>query len=374
MKYFFPVLLLTVFAGCSTIKMRVPITASDTDWRMMGRTPDKTFFDSSTFQFPLQELWTYNASAGFGYGQPIIADSAIFFGTLQGEVHAVNIQTGKRFGSMKMFSPIPSSLAINDTRLYIGTESGKENFSMFDLFSGEMKWTKDLGGVVASPILYNDVVFVAGLDGKLYCFDSKYGIQQWFYDSEYEIRSTPAVVNNIVAFANSNGAILALNASTGELQWKRNSSNAVTAGITTYNNYFCVASRDSMIYLFDSKTGEEKLRYSAGNKIVAAPSFHNETMYVSSLDGTVTAVSLNDASVIWKFTAKSAINTSPFITRSAIFTASLDSYVYALSPSSGEILWSRKIGKRIKTNPLVWKNKLFIAAEDRTMYCFGTVK
>gem|GEM_PF-846525 len=363
------VVIFSFFFGCAGIKFKTELTPLSTDIPMYGRTPSREFTDSSTFTFPLEMKWEYDASAGFGQAPPIIVGNAMFIGTLQGELHAVNAETGKRIGYFKTFSPVQSSPTVFKNLLVYGTESGKDNLIAYRIDDGEEMWAKDLGGVVASPAVAGEYIIAAGLNGSVYSFD-RYGTQQWSFDTEAPVRSSPCVWNGMVFCASTNGRVFGLNAETGTIVWKFTSRNAVYAGLTVSGGMLVAASRDSSVYVLDPETGTVRNQIRLENKIMAAPAVSGTTIYVSSLDGSVNAFRTTDGEKLWQFNAHSVINTTPFVTPAAIFVASLDKHIYALSPADGSVLWKKELPARIKTTPLVWKNSLFIAAEDKTIYCF----
>lgn len=357
------------FIGCSVIKFKTSLTITPFDWSMYGKIPERQFTDTSTFAFPLSVAWEYDASAGFAQSPMTIVGTTLFVGTLQGELHAVNLETGKRIGYSKFFSPIQAAPTLFHDLIIVAVESGKENVIAYKIDNGEERWFKDLGGVTASPIVHNDQLIVGGLNGKVMSLD-RYGIEQWSFNTESEIRSSPALADSTVFCATVQGKIFALNAANGSLQWQAKAGSAVYAGLSVVNGTLIAASRDSCVYLFNAGDGTLKKKIATANKIMASPSAGNGALYVPSLDGTVTAYSLAAGDVLWQFKAQSIVNTTPFITPSAVFVTSLDHFLYALNPHDGTVIWKRDMETRIKTTPLVWKNSLLIAGEGKTIYCF----
>ncbi|MEW5799359.1 MAG: PQQ-binding-like beta-propeller repeat protein [Bacteroidota bacterium] len=362
-----------IFFGCSAIKFKTELNRSPYDWAMYGKSPERQFTDTSSFTFPLSIAWEYDASAGFAQSPMTIVGSTMFVGTLQGELHAVNLETGKRFGYMKTFSPVQAAPTLFHEYIIIATESGKENLIAYKMEDGEERWIRDMGGVVASPLVWNDRLIVGGLNGRLVSLE-QYGIEQWSFNAGAEIRSSPALAQGIVYCATTQGKVFALDAATGTLKWQSSTGNAVYAGLTIADSTLIVASRDSSVYLFDAASGALKKKISTSNKIMATPSSAHSVLYVPSLDGTVTAYSIMAGTILWKFQANSVVNTTPFITPTALFVASLDHHLYALDPATGNVLWKQEMEARIKTTPLVWKNSLFVAAENKTIYCFRSAR
>ncbi len=358
-----------LIAGCAGVKFKTELTRFPTDVIMLGKIPARNFFDSSYFTFPLKQLWEYDASSGFGTGTPIIAGTTMFFGTLRGEYHAVNVESGKRIGYFKTFSPVQASSAVLHNFIIYGTEGGSENLFAYRVDEGEEMWSKDVGGVSASPLVMHEKLIVGGLNDTVYCFD-QYGNEHWKFDAHAEIRSSPCGDEEKIFCASTNGLVYALSVSDGSLLWKFKTGSAVYAGLTLYDSTLIVASRDSSVYLLNARSGELKRKISVGNKVMATPSCADGVLYIPDLAGSVSAFRLENGEQRWKFSAKGVINTTPVITPKAVLVVSSDKFLYALSPNDGTILWKLEFPARIKTTPLIWKGKIIIMSEDKYVYCF----
>ncbi len=373
------------FSGCTVIELSAPLKLSPADWTMFGKEYRHSHRDTeSSFTFPLRVLWNYDASAGFGNGSPVVVDSVLFIGTLQGEMHAVNAISGKRIGYIKTGSALYGAPAAAETKLYFPAASGKSSVIALDLVNGKKLWTIGIGGVEASPVLFHGKLFAASLNGTLYCLDTLSGKTDWTFPTDDALHSSPAANDSLLFFGNDEGFVFAVNAFDGKLKWKYKTGAAVFGSpcVSSQRSFqygiengargdmVFIGSRDHFLYAFDAATGEVKWKFDTGDRIMSCPSVNDSLVFVSSLNGTVSAVSINDGVLQWKFTNHSVINTTPVVTASAIFVGALDNYLYALSPRDGSVLWKYDIGSRIKTSPVAWRGKLYVAAEDKSVYCF----
>jgi len=367
----FLIVSILLLSGCSaTLRLKMALQHSPEDIPMSGKTAAREFTDTSTFSFPLTAAWEYDASAGFGNGAPVIVGNTLITGTLQGEIHAVDMTTGKRIRYIKNFSPVSSSPVVFERYVIFGIETTEQNLISIDTDDGSVRWAKDAGGVASSPVITDGLLFVGGLDGIFRCFEAAYGTVKWKVDTGSPIRSSPCVLNDLVFCANSSGEVIAFSIFTGDVRWRYATGNAVFAGLTAADGKLFVGSRDSSLHILNSATGKVERKIPVGNKILSAPAVANGIVYVPTMEGALSAYSLSDGSEQWKFQAKSAINTTPVITPGAVFVVSLDQHLYALSPVDGTVLWKHNFESRIKTTPLVWKNSVIIAAEDKNIYCF----
>jgi outer membrane protein assembly factor BamB len=354
----------------ANLRMKLELTRAPEDVPMSGKVSERDFSDPSSFTFPLTQAWEYDASAGFGAGAPVIIGSTLITGTLQGELHAVDMNTGKSLRYIKNVSPIASSPAVYQRYIIFGMESTEENLVSIDTYDGTVRWEKDAGGVASSPMLKDDLLYVGGLDGTFRCLEAAYGTVKWRAETGAPIRSSPCAWNNLVYCANASGVVKAFDAEDGNERWSFTTGNAVFAGLTAAEGKLFVGSRDSNLYILDAETGALLRKIAFGDKLMASPSVSGGILFVPCMDGSVTAFTIADGTVRWKFQTKSAVNTTPVATPGALFVASLDQHIYALSPMDGSLLWKQPVESRIKTTPLVWKNSLIIASEDKYIRCF----
>lgn len=121
-------------------------------------------------------VWTNNTGCdGGGGGTPVVADGKLYapngFGTYNGDVF--NASTGKL-----VFSYVADNLPAIATNMGYFLQSGTlvglklKNYSIVWSFAGD-------GGLVTSPIVVNDYVFVGSSSGNLYGLDATTGAQLW---------------------------------------------------------------------------------------------------------------------------------------------------------------------------------------------------
>ena len=164
----------------------------------------------------LRELWRFPTEAGI-WAQPLLVDDLLVFSSLDHHLYAV------------------------------------------DRLSGQLQWSVDLGGSVAStPLLANDRLYVGSfnksffeisLDGEIL---SEYGTQNWVW-------GTPAIDEyGIIYLADLSGFVHALDSENGLLErWSKEiAERGIRAGPVVYGERVIVASRDGKVYWLDRRDGE----------------------------------------------------------------------------------------------------------------------
>src|SRR5579862_7954424 len=84
-----------------------------------------------------------------------------------------------------------------------------------------VKWSfKTAGGVIASPAVHGDTVYVGSTGGLLYAIDRSTGEKKWQYAVKARIASSPAIAGGLVYLGAFDSNFYAIDEATGQLKWK----------------------------------------------------------------------------------------------------------------------------------------------------------
>src|SRR3990172_2788853 len=72
--------------------------------------------------------------------------------------------------------------------------------------------------IQASPVIYDDILYIGSFDSCFYAIDSKTGLEVWHYKTQNQIYSTPVKYNNILCFESGN-VLYGVNLQ-GNLEWE----------------------------------------------------------------------------------------------------------------------------------------------------------
>jgi outer membrane protein assembly factor BamB len=251
---------------------------------------------------------------------PVIVGKTLYFGSDDGNIYAVDSETGRQIWKMKTRGPVPATPAIANGTLYVGSYDG--NFYALNADSGALKWK-----------------FATGGERR---FEAKglHGMQpknQTIADPFDIFLSSPVVVDNAVYFGSGDGNVYALDANSGELHWKFKTGDVVHASPAFADGLVFVGSWDSYFYAIDAKTGEQKWRFHGGED----PLIHNQVGFQSS----------------------------PAVVDGVVYTGCRDAQLYALDAGTGKEKW--KIDNQLSwviTSPAVVGDKVYFATSDSALY------
>jgi serine/threonine-protein kinase len=332
---FIAILFLSIF---SAFAPKVNAQQSTVDWWTMFH-HDVTLSGYSTSPSPLtnQTLWAFTTGDAIS-SSPAIDNNVVYVGSWDGNVYALNAQTGNKIWSYNTHGQaVESSPAVANGVVYIGADDN--NFYALDAATGSYIWSYNTTNFVASsPVVTNNVVYVSLDNGNLYALNAAKGTRLWNYTIG-DSTNCPAVVNGVV-YVTGNGNVYALNAAKGTKIWS----------------------------------------YSIGDFAFSSPAVAKSIVYVNSEDGNVYALNAATGTKIWNYTTSGGTST-PAVADGVVYVGSIDGNFYALNYTTGKYIWSYEMpGKNaaIESSPAVANGVVYIGAwtdsvPDDNIYAFGSI-
>lgn len=190
---------------------------------------------------------------------PAIANGVIYFGSYDGYLYALDLNTGQEKWRYKTGDGIGSSPSISDGVIFFG--SGDGYFYALDN-DGQLKWKfnteiypASYSPNVSSAAIDNGTAYFASEDNSdrgdnnyLFAVDTKTGGIKWKFKTMFARYTGPTVSNNVVYFADEDGSVFSVNAETGQVEWKFSVESAVTSDVAIVDDviYFCT--EDGYLY------------------------------------------------------------------------------------------------------------------------------
>ncbi|MEP7302474.1 MAG: PQQ-binding-like beta-propeller repeat protein [Caldimonas sp.] len=327
-------------------------------------------------------------------GTPLVRAGAVYFGSGDGSVYALDARSGALRWRFATRGAVMSSPAAADGRLYVSSRDG--HLYCLDAASGALRWrhrfAADLGAqnywdyLLSSPTIVGDRVFIGAGDGHLYAFDAASGRIAWTFDAGARIRSTPAVGNGLVVVGTMAGRVVAVAAASGALQWsfasdgaaqtfadKGNDTTSIFASPVLAGALVTVGARDGSLYALELASGKLAWRSTHdGSSWILSSAFDGDTLYVGS--GSALIVQAADPATgteRWRFKTRGAVFSSIAIARDTLLFSDFTGTLYAIDSRNGASRWQFPMGGRSLSTPVVADGVVYAASDSGVLFALS---
>ena len=291
---------------------------------------------------------------------PVWYEGALYFGSDDGRVYAVDAASGRQNWKYETSGPVPATPAVADGVVYFPSYDGK--FYALDAKTGRLKWKFTTGG---------ERRFEAkGLDGML-------PKNQTIADPWDVFLSSPVVADGSVYFGSGDGNVYALNAANGNVRWKYQTGDVVHASPAYAAGAIYVGSWDSYFYAVDAETGKEKWKFHGGEDPVihnqvgfqGSPAIANGIVYTGCRDSNLYALDAATGQEKWRFNnAGSWVVASPAVTGGKVVFATSDSSLfYALDAATGKSMYKQDTKAYVFSSPAIAGDAAYIGVLNGTL-------
>jgi outer membrane protein assembly factor BamB len=329
---------------------------------------------------------------------PTLSDGRIYVGSSDGNLYALDANTGAEAWRFNAGSPVTSTPAVAGGNVYLGTYDGR--FLALRAGSGEVAWTVKTGAdaplawgyesgdfFTSSPTIFDGRVLFGSGDGALYAVESGTGRQLWKLQTGGRVRSTPAVDGGLVFVGSFDGSLYAVDLLSGQLKWRYDtegrglnsgdfgydrksiqSSPAVVEGTV----YF--GARDGFLYAVNAADGQLRWRFDQQISWVnSSPAVADGRVYAGSSDGRfIQCVDARTGKEVWRLKTESLVWSSPALAGQTLYVGDWAGNLYALNRSTGAEMWRYRAQKRVLSSPLVADGRLYFGSDDGAVYAINS--
>jgi outer membrane protein assembly factor BamB len=339
----------------------------DSDWRSFNDLRHIQYASNFNLNSPVKLLW--KRKAGPSCSTPLILQKMIVLVTLDERITYLDLDSGRKLGSLGLSSSLSLTPAIKDSILY--SPGGKDdNLIALNLKNGKSIWKKKLRDASTSPITAERALFVGTRRGLLLGLNSQNGTELWQFKAGDFIYSTPAVSGETLYFGSGDDKIYSLDMKTGKPFWNYKTAGSIYSSPCITDKALLAGSFDGCFYAVDRFSGELLWKYKTDGSIHSSAVTNRGSVFFGSNDGYLYALSLEKGELLWRFKTDGPIHSSPLIIGDKIFFGSLDGYFYELNSSSGELVFKYKTGGMIYASPSFSEGKILIPSTNGYLYCF----
>jgi outer membrane protein assembly factor BamB len=315
--------------------------------------------------------WAFKAGGPI-VTSPAIADGVVYFGAMDGHLHALVQDTGVEKWKFKSRMPIASSPAVSGGLVYFVSSAG--SLAAIDAATGQIRWTlpteyerkfeaKNLHGYppaaqtipdaydlfTSSPAVANGKVYFGSGDGNVYAADAQTGVLQWKFATRDVVHSSPAVVDRTVYVGSWDSYLYALDAETGQQKWAFKSGDDDTihnqvgfqSSPAVVDGTVYVGCRDAHVYAIDAATGRKRWDYPTSKSwVIGAPAVRDGLVYVGTSDSSrLMALDAKTGRLRFNFDAKAYMFSSPALAGDLVYAGDHNGKLYAVDAKTGKLAW-----------------------------------
>jgi outer membrane protein assembly factor BamB len=358
-----------LITDCAGLRVGRNFKVAPYDWVTMGGSPTRANQSPTNIEPPLVQLWQYNSVGGI-LATPLVRDSIVVLGTLNGEIQVVNLANGKRLAYLSLEGPVVGTPVWDGNTVIVPLSTTGSSLISLGLDGPDRPWSLSLGPIESSPLIYEQHVYVTTLEGQVFAVNRADGSEVWRYKTDTKekrkpIRSSPASDGERIYFGSDDGNVYAVDRKEGKIQWKYQTGGSVFASPVLWKDAVVVGSLDGNVYALDAKEGNLRWKFDAKARVYGSAATDGRSIFFGTADGSCFSVNAQTGILNWVAKTKSVINSAPLVAGNILFVGSLDKTLYAYRASTGEELWQYPAPGRIRVSPVCWGNVLLVASEDR---------
>ena len=344
--------------------------------------------------------WKF-ATKGRITSSPAVADGVVYIESYDGSLYAVDESSGKvkwnfatagekRFAAKGIHGINPpeetmpdpfdfflSSPAIWSGAVYFG--SGDGDVYAVDAATGALKWKFQTGDVVhASPAIAGGSVYIGSWDTYFYSLDAATGKMNWRFKTgedpkihnQIGIQSSAAVADGFVYFGCRDSNLYALDARTGEKKWAYNNKGSWVIGSPAVKGgkvYFAI-SDGGVFRVVDANSGAAIFSLELKWPMFSSPALAGNLVYIGSHEGKLYAIDPATQKPAWVFQTDASKQNGPPLTDAAgmpNYAAAMPSNFYDDIVAGLQRMFT--VGA-ILSSPVIVGDTLYVGSADGNLY------
>ncbi len=268
-------------------------------------------------------------------------------------------------------SYINSSVVVYDSIVFVADLGGR--IQCFDLNTGKFKGVlKSKGSVYSTPILYKNKLVYALCDQKknettLIYYDIKNGKE--FYDIDIDGRVLTQMIkdNRDIILCTESGKVSKYS-EFGKLIWELQTGNKILSNPAIIDSTLIVGNIDGEILLINSSSGKLILKKKIGKSFLSGISVYNKLAFIGDNNGKLYAIDIHTAEKKWEFNTEARILMTPALDDEFVYIGNLSGELYCLNQKDGSSNWKSNLGGVLNSSPLITRNRIVITNLNLAFY------
>jgi eukaryotic-like serine/threonine-protein kinase len=333
--------------------------------------------------------WTFKAGSSI-YSYPVVADTILYFGSLDQSFYALNTNTGGKLWSFSTPYPVNSMAMVCDG--IVCFESGNRLYAL-DAITGDSLWSfvaSNNEPVISldmtdyhhsSPVEYHGAVYYGDGWGNMNGLDLQTGqlVFQFNSGANSAIRATPAILDSVVYYGDWDSHVYAVSLRDSTLLWTH-----LLEGIRQY--YGAIVSqfviKDTLLYFGSQHDIYSPLSINTGlpawtfddhkqSYLPSVPVFYDDAVIIGTTIISFRIYSVTKGNLNWEFQTSGICFVKPVIQDTILFMNTSNfgagGNLYMIDARNGGMINEYHILAASPTSPVISGDLLFIGDNNGIM-------
>ncbi len=221
----------------------------------------------------------------------------------------------------------------------------------------------------ATPVVSEGRVFLADIEGRLYCLKLEDGKELWRLATGVGFASSPSIDGDLLVIGDLDGVVHAVDAQAGRLRWTAEVGGEISSDAAFFEDRVLIASQDGNLYGLARADGSKLWTYETSDQIQCNPSLAGDRTFLGGCDGNLHSVSVRDGkSVAEPLPLGGPTGSTPAISADLAVLPIMDGAVVAIDWKANRELWRYVDDERsqeYRTSPAVSDDLAVVTSQNR---------
>lgn len=284
-------------------------------------------------------------------------------------IYAVDVNTGKEVWKYPAeadakYLYYATPVLTEDGQLLIGSVGATHAFISLDSATGKENWSEPFLGAkgtwVASPLVFNDMIYAPNTDGFLYILNMSGEQTAEPIELGGALWSAPGTDGKMLYVTSLDHHLHIIDPGSGKLNTPVDLGGALPGSPIAGEGGVFVGSFNSTV-AFVTQGGEHEVVANASNWIWGTPTLDGNMLYYGDMSGNIYALDISSNEQTWnEIKPDGPIVASPLVTGDQVYFVAEDGVFIALD-RDGKITWEKEIGGKIYTAPVLSGELILVA-------------
>jgi len=306
-------------------------------------------------------------------GQPLLSNSIAALPTVDGEVLFLTYDSLIGIGLKRLAYGTDHTGAVSGDYFYIPNALGQYSVKEFKITKFPEYRSLGFKHTISGILMVDNLLFFMerGTHGKL--FHLKTGKVIWEKQFQETSLGEPVLAEDVLFLAFINGVVVAVDWQDGRIIWEKDLGVIIRNNPLVVGEQVFVFSKEGDWMALSTKNGEVLWQKKTA-PVVAPPASDGELIFIASTNNNLYAFHPGTHQVEWVFSSEGVLTDQPFVLKSHVLIGSWDKNVYVINKKTGKSEFAETFKKPVKKGLLYINGKLYINVANLGTYIYETVE